>query len=162
MSDVALQYLHAIWVAAIRHRGPHDPAATDATWQELIVWASPRRLLGRSMDARGVGLLWDDPRHFEPRDRRYDVGVPIDPQDADNVSPPGFVLVTTPGRYLTATHVGTYDRILDTYEKVIDGPLRYDGWTLLAQPIIEVYRNSPSEVDEDDLRTDVYFPVAKL
>lgn len=162
MSDVALQYLHAIWVAAIRHRGPHDPAATDSSWQELIVWASPRRLLGRSMDARGVGLLWDDPRHFEPRDRRYDVGVPIDPQDAENVTPPGFVLVTAPGRYLAATHVGTYDRILDTYEKVIDGPLRYDGWTLLAQPIIEVYRNSPSEVDEDDLRTDVYFPVAKL
>lgn len=162
MSDVALQYLHAIWVAAIRHRGPHDPAATDATWGEMIVWASPRRLLGRSMDARGVGLLWDDPRHVEARDRRYDVGVPIDPQDAENVTPPGFVLVTAPGRYLAATHVGNYDRLLDTYEKVIDGPLRYDGWTLLAQPIIEVYRNSPSEVDEDELRTDIYFPVAKL
>ena len=162
MSDVSLQYLHAIWVAAIRHRGPHDPAHTDATWGELIVWASPRRLLGRSMDARGVGLLWDDPRHVEARDRRYDVGVPIDPQDAENVTPPGFVLVTAPGRYLAATHEGNYDRLLDTYEKVIDGPLRYDGWTLLAQPIIEVYRNSPSEVDEDELRTDIYFPVAKL
>jgi effector-binding domain-containing protein len=80
----------------------------------------------------------------------------------ENVTPPGFVLVTAPGRYLTATHQGKYDKLLDTYERVIDGPLRYDGWTLLAQPIIEVYRNSPSEVDEEDLRTDIYFPVAKL
>jgi AraC family transcriptional regulator len=162
MPDVALQYLHAIWVAAIRHKGPHDPSETDASWGELIVWASPRRLLGRSTDARGVGLLWDDPRHFEPKDRRYDVGVPIDPQDVENITEPGFVLVTAPGRYLATTHHGAYEKILDTYEHVIGGPLRYDGWTLLAQPIIEVYRNSPSEVDEEDLRTDIYFPVAKL
>lgn len=162
MPDVALQYLHAIWVAAIRHRGPHDPSLTDATWQELIVWASPRRLLGRSLEANGVGLLWDDPRQVDPRDRRYDVGVPIDPPDIEQVEAPGFILVTAPGRYLRATHTGGYDRILDTYEQVIDGPLRYDGWTLLAQPIIEVYRNSPSEVAEEELRTDLYFPVAKL
>lgn len=162
MSDVALQYLHAIWVAAIRHRGPHDPGLTDATWQELIVWASPRRLLGRSLDARGIGLLWDDPRQFGPRERRYDVGVPIDPQDVELVERPGFVVVTTPGRYLRATHVGAYERILDTYEQVMDGPLRYEGYTLLAQPIIEVYRNSPAEVDEADLRTDIYVPAVKL
>lgn len=162
MSAVALQYLHAIWVAAIRHEGAHDPVLADATWQELIVWASPRRLLGRSLEARGVGLLWDDPRQFDPRQRRYDVGVPIDPQDAELVTDPGFVVVTAPGRYLCATHVGPYERILDTYSEVMDGPLRYDGWTLLAQPIVEVYRDSPSEVAEDDLRTDIYFPVAKL
>ncbi|MCW2928439.1 MAG: transcriptional regulator [Thermoleophilia bacterium] len=162
MSAVALQYLHAIWVAAFRHPGSHDPGLTDATWQELIVWASPRRLLGRSLDARGVALLWDDPRHFGPKDRRYDVGVQIDPADAETVTEPAFVVVTAPGRYLCATHVGSYERILDTYEQVMDGPLRYDGWTLLAQPIVEVYRDSPSEVDEDDLHTDIYFPVAKL
>ncbi len=162
MTDVVLQYLQPIWVAAFRHRGPHDPGMTDATWQELIVWASPRRLLGRSPDARGIGLLWDDPRQFSPRDRRYDVGVPIDPEVAAAVEPPAFVLVTTPGRYLCATHVGPYERIESTYDAVFGGPLRYDGFTLLAQPIIEVYRNSPSEVDEDELRTDIYVPAAKL
>jgi DNA gyrase inhibitor GyrI len=162
MSDVALQYLKPIWVAAVRHRGAHDPALTDATWQELIIWASPRRLLGRSGDARGIGLLWDDPRRFGPNERRYDVGVPIDPADADQVEPPGFVVVTAPGRYLRATHEGAYEQIQSTYEQVFDGPMRYDGWTLLAQPIIEIYRNSPSEVDEDELRTDIYLPAVKL
>ena len=63
---------------------------------------------------------------------------------------------------LAATHVGSYESLMSTYEQVIDGPLRYDGWTLLAQPIIEIYRDSPAEVGEDDLRTDLYFPVAKL
>ena len=162
MSDIALRYLNAIWVAAHRHRGAHDPSITDATWQELIVWASPRRLLGRSEDARGVGLLWDDPRQFGANDRRYDVGVPIHPSDVERIDDPGFVVVTSPGRYLCATHIGPYETILDTYEAVIDGPLRFDGWTLLAQPIVEVYRDSPSEVAGDELTTDVYFPVAKL
>ena len=162
MSDVALQYLQPIWVAAMRHKGPHDPSTTDATWQELIVWASPRRLLGRSLDSRGVGLLWDDPRQFGPDERRYDVGVPIDREDREAVEPPGFVVVTAPGRYLRAVHTGPYDRIQDTYERIFNGPMRYDGWTLLAQPIVEVYRNSPSEVDEDELHTDIYVPAAKL
>lgn len=161
MSDIELQYLQSIRVAAIRHRGAHEPVLTDGTWGELIVWASPRRLLGRSLDVRGVGLCWDDPRYHDARERRYDVGVPIDAADVDQVDRPGFVVVTTPGRYLRATHVGPYDRLLDTYAEVIDGPLRYDGWTLLAQPIVELYRNSPSEVAPEDLRTDVYFPVIK-
>ena len=90
------------------------------------------------------------------------MGVPIDPEDAQSVEDPGFVVVTPPGRYLKVTHRGAYDRILSTYEAVFDGPMRYDGWTLLAQPIIEIYRNSPSEVDEDDLETDIYIPAAKL
>lgn len=162
MSEVVLQYLQPIWVAAVRHRGTHDPALTDATWQELILWASPRRLLGRSSDARGIGLLWDDPRHFAPTERRYDVGVPIEPADVENVEPPGFVVVTPPGRYLRATHEGAYEQIESTYSSIFDGPMRYDGWTLLAQPIIEIFRNSPSEVDEDELRTDIYLPAAKL
>ncbi|MCW2961359.1 MAG: transcriptional regulator, AraC family [Thermoleophilia bacterium] len=162
MSDIALQYLKPIWVAALRHRGPHDPGVADATWQDLIIWASPRGLLGRSPDARGVGLLWDDPRQFSPQQRRYDVGVPILPEDVENVAGPGFVVVTAPGRYLCATHVGHYERLTQTYAEVIEGPLKNDGWTLLAQPIVEVYRNSPSEVPEEELRTDIYFPVAKL
>ena len=162
MTDVALQYLNSVRIAAIRHRGPHDPRLADATWQDLIVWASPRGLLGRRPDVRGVGLLWDDPRSSEARDRRYDVGVPIDPEDDPQVDGAGFVLVTAPGRYLRAVHMGAYDRLMETYDDVLQGPLRYDGWTLLAQPIVEVYRNSPSEVPEDDLHTDIYFPVAKL
>ncbi|MCW2956195.1 MAG: transcriptional regulator, AraC family [Thermoleophilia bacterium] len=162
MSDISLQYLKPIWVAALRHRGPHDPGVADATWQDMIVWASPKGLLGRADDIRGVGLLWDDPRQFSARDRRYDVGVPINADDVPQIAPPAFVVVTAPGRYLCATHMGHYERITQTYAEVVEGPLRTDGWTLLAQPIVEVYRNSPSEVPEDELRTDIYFPVAKL
>jgi AraC family transcriptional regulator len=161
MADVALQYLNSLRIAAIRHRGVHDPRLTDATWQELIVWASPRGLMGRQPDVRGVGLLWDDPRTVEPRDRRYDVGVPINPADDDAVDGLGFVLVTVPGRYLRAVHIGPYEQMMSTYEEVMNGPLRYDGWQLLAQPIVEVYRDSPSEVPMDELHTDIYFPVIK-
>lgn len=162
MSDVALQYMQPMWIAAMRHRGIHNPGLTDATWQDLIVWASPRKLLSRSLDARGVGLLWDDPRQFAPSDRRYDVGVPIEREDALSVEAPGFVLVTAPGRYLKITHEGSYDRIDSTYADVFDGAMRYEGWVLFAQPIIEVYRNSPSEVPSEKLRTDIYIPAAKL
>lgn len=162
MPDSSLQYLKSIVVVAQRHRGAHQPHLTDATWQELILWASPRGLLGRRDDVRGVGVLWDDPRQFGPHDRRYDVGIPIDQADVESIESPAFVLITAPGRYTCVTHEGAYDRIFETYEAVIDGELRYGDQVLLAQPIIEVYRNSPSEVAEADLRTDIYFPTFKL
>lgn len=162
MAEARLEYLKPIWVAALRHAGAHDPRLTDQTWQELILWAAPRRLLGRDPAARGIGLLWDDPRSFGPAGRRYDVGVPVTAEDVEAVDEPGFIVVTAPGRYLRATHVGAYERIFDTYERIVSTELRYGGWTLLAQPIVEIYRDSPSEVAEQELRTDIYFPVAKV
>jgi DNA gyrase inhibitor GyrI len=161
MSDVPLEYLKQIRLVAMRHQGAHDPVRTDQTWQDLIVWASPRRLLGRDLGIRGVGILWDDPRAFSMHERRYDVGVPIDAEDAGLVEAPAFSLVTMPGRYLRFTHMGAYDEIMRTYDEAFSTELRWGGYDLLAAPILEIYRNSPSEVAAEDLHTDIYFPVLK-
>lgn len=162
MATANYEDLDPIIIAAIRHRGPHDPRHTDAAWEELIVWASPRRLLGRRFDVRGVGLLWDDPRIFPPDQRRYDVGIPIDPEDAPDVERPAFVTVTSPGEYLKATHKGPYDTISRTYDDVLGNTLRYERMEMVAAPMIELYRNSPAEVAEEDLTTDIYIPVIQL
>jgi DNA gyrase inhibitor GyrI len=154
--------LDALLVAAQRHSGPHLPDQTDAAWEQLILWAAPRRMLGRSMDVRGVGLLWDSPTSFEPSERRYDVGIPIDVEDIGDVERPGFVLLTMPGEYLKVRHSGRYDRLPDTYDQALGISLQAARLQLVAAPIIEIYRNSPAEVDEDDLVTDVYFPVVQL
>jgi len=162
MSQAIFVELQPLIVATIRHTGPHDPRSTDDAWDRLILWASPRRLLGRRTDIRGVGLLWDDPRIFESAARRYDVGVPIEAQDAPQVESPAFVTVTMPGRYLQATHVGPYSELRKTYDVVLGSTLRYAGLELVAAPIIELYRDSPAEVPEDDLHTDIMVPVVQL
>lgn len=162
MSEAQFEELSPIVVATIRHQGPHDPRLTDDAWDRLILWASPRRLLGRRSDLRGVGLLWDDPRKFAPAERRYDVGVPIDIEDAASVEDPAFVTVTMPGRYLKVTHEGDYGLLSRTYEAALDNTIRYAGLELAAAPIIELYRNSPAEVAEDELITDIMFPVAQV
>src|SRR5687768_622997 len=100
--------LEPLVVAAVRHRGSHDPRMTDATWEQLILWASPRRLLGRSLEIKGVGLLWDDPRTVSADERRYDVAIPIDPEDAESVETPARVLITMPGEYVMQRHHGPY------------------------------------------------------
>ena len=161
MAEGKPEFLNAIWVAAQRHAGPHDYRQTDQAWQDLIVWASPKGLLGRSMEMRGIGLLWDDPARHPAERRRYDVGIPIDPDDEELVDEPSFVHVTAPGRYIRVRHTGPYDTILDTYDKAQVEHFRYGDWVIPAQPIIEIYRDSPAETDEDDLRTDIYFPVIK-
>lgn len=154
--------LDPIIIAAIRHRGDHLPEKTSATWEELILWASPLRLLGRDFNIRGIGLLWDDPRQFTPDRRRYDVGIPIDAEDAEIVMPPAFVLVTMPGEYMKFRHMGPYDKIHETYREALGVSMQVEELELISAPIIEIYRNSPSEVDEDDLATDIYFPVIQL
>lgn len=154
-----LEHLDSLLVAAFRHEGPHAPQLTGDTWERLILWASPRRLLGRSFDVRAVGLLWDDPRVIPPEYRRYDVAIPIDEEDASSVDLPAFALRTMPGEYLHVAHSGSYDTISETYDEALGINFRVDGCVLLAAPMLEVYRNSPSEVDEDELLTDIYIPV---
>src|SRR5689334_18642 len=142
-----LEYLDAIIVAALRHHGAHTPDETASSWEDLILWASPRRLLGRRFDVRGVGILWDDPRQFLPEDRRYDVAIPIDAEDSSEVEEPTFLLVLNPGEYLKVTHEGAYDEISRTYDQAFDVTMKIENLELTAAPIIELYRNSPSEVD---------------
>jgi AraC family transcriptional regulator len=162
MTEVVIEQLEPLVVATIRHDGPHDPRSTDDAWDRLILWASPRRLLGRRFDVRGVGLLWDDPRMFAADERRYDVGVPVDPEDAAEIERPAFITVTMPGQYLKVTHRGDYAAIGRTYDMALGTTMRYEGYELAAAPMIELYRNSPAEVGEDDLMTDIFIPVVRL
>lgn len=156
------QHLDPLFVAAFRHGGQHLPEATDSTWERLILWASPRRLLGRNLEVKGVGLLWDDPRSVAPHGRRYDVGIPIDREDIDDIEEPAIVLLTMPGDYVRIRHTGPYDQLPRAYEQALGLPMQAAKLELVAAPILELYRNSPSEVAPDDLVTDLYFPVVQL
>lgn len=146
-------------LAAMRHDGPHLPESTDHTWERLILWASPRRLLGRDSLVRGVGLLWDDPRALEPEERRYDAAIPVTAEDVARVDRPAIVLLTMPGRYLKVRHIGPYDQLHETYRSALGTTMRAAGGELAAAPMLEVYRNSPSETPSDQLVTDLYVPI---
>jgi AraC family transcriptional regulator len=157
-----LRHLDSLLVATLRHVGPHDPSLTSDTWQDLIVWASPRRLLGRHPEVRGVGLLWDDPTTVPADERRYDVGVPIDEADIPAVELPMRVLRTLPGEYLHLRHVGDYERLPFTYESALGISMLAEGMRLAAAPALELYRNSSAEVPTDELLTDIYLPVVRV
>lgn len=155
------EYLYSFVVAAIRHRGTHLPHLTDSTWEELILWASQRRLLGRDPLIRGVGLLWDDPTRTHPDVRRYDCAIPIDAEDADLVDTPVIVLRTLPFEYLVVRHHGPYDEMMRTYDDTLGRQLAFAGLAMVSAPIIEIYRNSPAEVESGDLVTDIHIPVVQ-
>ncbi len=161
MSEISYETLDSFAVAAVRHKGKHDYRITGATWEELILWASPRRLLGRMFDVNGIGVLWDDPRYFGDEDRHYDAGIPIDVEDAAEVEDPAHLLFTLPGEYLKVRHQGPYDEILGVYEMIFNVALRYESVRIGAAPFLEFYRNSPAEVAVEDLVTDIYLPVSR-
>ncbi|MBC7643884.1 MAG: GyrI-like domain-containing protein [Thermoleophilia bacterium] len=159
---ISYQHLAPIIVASMRHRGAHIPEATNATWEELILWASPRKLLGRRVDLRGVGLLWDDPRQWPADQRRYDVGVPVNPVDSELIEAPAFLTLTLPGTYGVIRYTGPYSEIPKVVEQALTIHLPLTGHELVAAPILELYRNSPADFAESDLITDICIPVTKL
>lgn len=153
------EFLYSFVIASIRHRGQHLPRLTDSTWEELILWASRRRLLGRDPLVRGVGVLWDDPTDVPPDARRYDCAIPIDLEDVDQVESPVRVQRTLPYEYLVVRHTGPYDEIPHTYEQALGRTLAFANMAVASAPILELYRNSPAEVAPDELVTDLHIPV---
>ena len=61
---------------------------------------------------------------------------------------------TPAGKVLTFTHVGPYTGLRDSYGKLMEY-IAANGLNLGA-PTWEVYVNSPEEVDESELRTDIF------
>jgi AraC family transcriptional regulator len=140
-------------VAFVRHLGPYSEVA--ATWGRLFAWAGPRGLVGPG--ARILGIVHDDPE-VTPADKvRYDAGIVVDAA----FRPEGDVGVQDlGGDYAVGEHRGPYTTLGDTYARLCGEWVPASGWELHTGPAFEVYRNSPRATGPDDLRTDVYLPLA--
>ena len=61
--------------------------------------------------------------------------------------------------YAVMTHFGAYDKLGDSYAKLLGQWLPRSGRSLRTTPCFEVYLNSPECTDSEDLITDIYAPL---
>ncbi len=150
---VQIKPLEPMRVAFMRHVGPYDEVG--ATWDRLLPWLGKEGRLGG--DAQCIGICHDDPEVTQ-RDRiRYHACVTVD----ERFEPIGDIGVQTipGGEYAMVTHLGPYNRLGETYAKLLGEWLPRSGRALRSTPCFEVYLNDPGSTEPEDLLTDIYAPL---
>jgi AraC family transcriptional regulator len=151
--EVKIEHKEPIRVAFMRHVGPYGEVG--ATWNKLLPSLGKEGLLGG--DSLFIGICHDDPE-VTPQDRiRYDACVSVD----ETFVPEGEigVQVIPGGEYAITTHFGPYQKLGETYTKLLGQWLPRSGRELRSAPCFEVYLNDPQSTEPEDLITDIYAPL---
>lgn len=151
--NVQIQKIEPMRVAFMRHVGPYD--TVGATWDEFLPFLGKEGLLGG--DSRFIGICHDDPDVTPPEKIRYDACVTVD----DAFQPAGDigVQIIAGGEYAVTTHFGPYQKLGDSYAKLLGQWLPRSGRELRSAPCFEIYLNDPESTEANDLLTDIYAPL---
>jgi AraC family transcriptional regulator len=149
---VEFETLSRLRLATLRHVGPyHLIGGAFGQLHDIVTRAGlPHREL--------IGVYHDDPAITPEAELRSDAGVIVDEGVA---LPPGLVEQWVPaGTYARVEHAGSYAGLPAAWNR-----FKQDlaAWTGRAQPrgyTFELYRNTPMDTAEPDLRTALYMSTA--
>jgi len=150
---VTIKHLEPMRVAFMRHIGPYNEVGK--TWEEFTMFLGKEGSLGG--DAQFIGICHDDPA-VTPSDKiRYDACVTVD----KSFRAEGEIgLQTIPGDdYAVMTHFGPYEKLGESYAKLLGQWLPRSGRNLRSSPCFDLYLNSPENTEPEDLITDLYAPL---
>jgi len=147
---VTITQLEPRRVAFMRHVGPYQDCGP--VWEALCMQLGSRGLLGPGVTY--IGLSYDDPDVAPPDKLRYDACVTVD----DDFVPKGDIGVQTisGGVFAVTTHQGPYEKLNETYARLLGEWLPRSGRTLHDGPCREIYLNDPEGTEPEELLTDIY------
>ena len=122
---------------------------------EIVDWVMTQDV---EMSGLPYSVYYTSPAEVVPEDMQYEMGIPF----VGEASEAGKVKIKNlPAQdVLYTVYNGPYGEVGLVYE-VLMNKLVEDGYQMVGAPI-EIYFNSPMEVSEDELLTEVQFPVVKL
>ena len=152
--DVEIVEAPELRVGALRHIGPyHEIGEAFARLGKV----SGAEGLFTKPGAAMVALYHDDPQSTPAAELRSDAGIAV-PGDAP--LPPELVERRVPaGWYAKTVHVGSYERLPDTWARLLGEWLPDSGERLGAGPSYERYLNNPGTTPKDKLLTEIYIPI---
>ncbi len=154
MIDVTLKELTSRKVLFVRHTGPYDQCKT--AWEKVCGFAGSKGLMPAVTEF--CGLCYDNPEETAPEDIRYDACLVT---EADITAEGEIGTQKIPGgKYATCQHKGPYSGLAQTYQEIYGHWLPQSGHEPKHSPSIEVYLNSPEDVPEQDLLTEIQIPLA--
>jgi AraC family transcriptional regulator len=141
-------------VGTVRHVGPYD--RIGQAFARLGAIAGPAGLL-QAPESAMIAIYHDDPEATPPDQLRSDAGIAV-PEHA--TLPASLVeqrLVA--GRYASTVHVGGYDRLGDTWMRLMGEWLPASGHRMAPGVSYELYLNTPMTAPEERLETAIFIPI---
>jgi AraC family transcriptional regulator len=106
-----------------------------------------------------IGICHDDPSVTAEENIRYDASLAWGKKERDFLSKQGFDTKEIPdGKYAMVLYKGAYVNIVDSWMALYSW-CEENGYTFRDYPPFEKYLNSPEDVSEEELLTEIYIPI---
>ena len=151
---VTIEDRPALRVVTLRHVGPYHEVGP--TFHAIVDFAAKRGLMGPGV--RLMGASWDDPKTVPASDLRYDACVVV--PDGFEIGADASEQTLGGGRYLFAIHEGAYEGLEESYDALFATAREEHGGVHGEGPCLEVYLNDPSTAPPEELRTEIWMPLA--
>ena len=154
--DVDIKDMPKLRVATVRHVGPYNQI--PKAFEHLGAVAGPAGLVQR---ASAMIAIYHDV--LRPRVERpvHEDGSAALVVDEDVRMPEGLVEQhIAGGRYAHTVHVGPYEQLGDVWARLLGEWVPASGHRIGDGVSYEIYRNTPGKVPKEQLRTELYVPLA--
>lgn len=141
----------AATVFALRHEGPS--ATIPHCYKRLRQWALDRGVAWGDVTPLGIG--YGDPEQDEGFEYFAGLILPEEMVETDGLERREL----DGGLYVAHRLIGPYALISPTFQTLFGGWLPQSGLEPDDRPAIEVYRNHPTLVKDDELTTDLLIPI---
>lgn len=153
--EVTIKQMQEMRVATVRHVGPYQ--RISQAFARLGEIAGRELEFGR--ETAMLAIYYDDPETTPPDQLRSDAAIVVSentklPKDLDERRLPA-------GRYACTTHTGSYQTLADTWARLMGEWLPKSGHRVGDGVSYEIYRNTPADTPEDELRTELFVPLAE-
>jgi len=149
--EIELKTIEEKQIVYIAQTGPAEEMGV--LFGEVLAWA-----MKKGLQMAGPPLsIYPNPEKVSPEEMEYEAGVPI----VGEVREEGRIKTKKiPAQQVLATiHKGPYRKIEPVYKALVEYIMK-NGYEIIGAPM-EIYLNDPGEVSEDELLTEVQFPVRK-
>ena len=152
--DVEIKDMPELRVATVRHVGPYNQI--PRAFERLDAIARPAGLIRHS--SAMMAIYHDDPESTPQDQLRSDAALAV-PEEV--TLPDGLVEQhIAAGRYAKTIHVGPYEQLGDTWARFLGEWVPASGNRIGDGVSYEIYQNTPAQVPKQELRTELYVPLA--
>ena len=153
--DVAIEHMPPLRLGTVSHRGPYNQIGK--AFEKLGQIAGPSGLFGQP-GAAMIATYHDDPDATPPDELRSEAGI-IVPEGVP--LPAALEEVHIPeGDYAKYTHIGGFEGLPDAWQRLMGEWVPASGRRLADSPSFEIYRSDMRTTPKEQLRTDIYVPLA--
>ncbi len=151
--QAVVETIDSMYVASLAKVGPYSSAG--AAMGELMAWIGRNKVVPTGMP---FGVYYDDPTKVSPDSTKFEVCIPVPVKTKGDRTVK--IVDLEPAKVAVAIHVGPYDRVGETYGKLM-------GWITANKYIQsgaprEYYLSDPAKVPAESLQTKIAVPVTTL